>query len=239
MRTPGNDIDLAAGFLFTEGIVERPEQIISVREAAGTKITERGNIVEVVLAPDVKLDLESAQRNFFAASSCGICGKASIESVRRRGVRAVNSDFRMSPEVLCKLPETLRASQEVFSRTGGLHAAGLFDRDGALFVEREDIGRHNAVDKIVGWALRENRLPLAEGVLVVSGRGGFEIIQKAAVAGIPVVASVSACSSLAVRLAREVGMTLAGFLRGQRFVVYSGGERLGLAAENVSLPARP
>ena len=239
MRTPGNDIDLAAGFLFTEGIVERPEQIISVREAAGTKITERGNIVEVVLAPDVKLDLENAQRNFFAASSCGICGKASIESVRRRGIRYVNRDFRMSPDVLCKLPETLRASQEVFSRTGGLHASGLFGREGALLVEREDIGRHNAVDKIVGWALRENRLPLAEGVLVVSGRGGFEIIQKAAVAGIPVLASVSACSSLAVRLAREVGMTLAGFLRGQRFVVYAGGERLGLAAENVSLPARP
>jgi FdhD protein len=146
MRTPGNDIDLAAGFLFTEGIVERPEQIISVREAAGTKITERGNIVEVVLAPDVELDLECAQRNFFAASSCGICGKASIESVRRRGVRPVNPDFRMSPKVLCQLPETLRASQEVFSRTGGLHAAGLFDREGALLVEREDIGRHNAVD---------------------------------------------------------------------------------------------
>ena len=239
MRTPGNDFELAAGFLFTEGIVERPEQIVSIREAAGAKFTEHGNVIEVELAPDVKVDLESAQRNFFAASSCGICGKASIESVRRRGVRAVNPDFRISPEVLCRLPETLRASQEVFSRTGGLHAAGLFDRDGALLVEREDIGRHNAVDKIVGWAVRENRLPLAECVLVVSGRGGFEIIQKAAVAGIPVVASVSACSSLAVRLAREVGMTLAGFLRGQRFIVYAGGERLGLATENISLPARP
>lgn len=239
MRTPGNDFELAAGFLVTEGIVERPEQIISIREAAGAKFTERGNIVEVELAPDVQLDLNSAQRNFFAASSCGICGKASIESVRQRGVRTVNPNFRMSPEVLCRLPETLRASQEVFSRTGGLHAAGLFDKDGALLVEREDIGRHNAVDKIVGWAVRSNRMPLAECVLIVSGRGGFEIIQKAAMAGIPVVASVSACSSLAVRLAREVGMTLAGFLRGQRFVVYAGGERLGLATENFSLPAQP
>ena len=238
MRTPGHDFDLAAGFLYTEGIVERPEQIVSIGEAAGAKFTERGNIVEVELAPGVTLDLESTQRNFFAASSCGICGKASIDSVRNRGVRSVNPDFRISPEILCKLPETLRASQEVFSRTGGLHAAGLFDREGALLVEREDIGRHNAVDKIVGWAVRANRMPLGECVLVVSGRGGFEIIQKAAMAGIPVVASVSACSSLAVRLAREVGMTLAGFLRGQRFVVYSGGERLGFAAKNISLPAR-
>jgi FdhD protein len=239
MRTPGHDFELAAGFLFTEGIVERPEQIVSICEAVGVKFTERGNIVEVALAPGVELDLESMQRNFFAASSCGICGKASIDSVRRRGVRAVNPDFRMSPENLCRLPETLRASQEVFSRTGGLHAAGLFDRDGALLVEREDIGRHNAVDKIVGWAVRENRMPLAECALIVSGRGGFEIIQKAAVAGIPVVASVSACSSLAVRLAREVGMTLAGFLRGQRFVVYAGGERLGLAPRTDSLRLDP
>ena len=238
MRTPGHDFDLAAGFLYTEGIVERPEQIVSIGEAAGAKFTERGNIVEVELAPGVTLDLESTQRNFFAASSCGICGKASIDSVRNRGVRSVNPDFRISPEILCRMPETLRASQEVFSRTGGLHAAGLFDREGALLVEREDIGRHNAVDKIVGWAVRANRMPLSECVLVVSGRGGFEIIQKAAMARIPVVASVSACSSLAVRLAREVGMTLAGFLRGQRFVVYSGGERLGFAAKNISLPAR-
>ena len=232
MRTPGNDFELAAGFLFTEGLVERPEQIVSIREATAAKFTERGNIVVVELAPEVKLDHESLQRNFFAASSCGICGKASIDSVRRRGIRGISPDFRMSPETLCRLPETLRASQEIFGRTGGLHAAGLFDRHGALLVEREDIGRHNAVDKIVGWALRERRVPLAECALIVSGRGGFEIIQKAAVAGIPVVASVSACSSLAVRLARDVGLTLAGFLRGQRFVVYAGEERLGLVARN-------
>ena len=144
----------------------------------------------------------------------------------------------MSPEVLCALPETLRASQKIFSRTGGLHAAGLFNRDGVLLVEREDIGRHNAVDKIVGWAVLEKRVPLTDCALLVSGRGGFEIVQKAAVAGIPVVASVSACSSLAVRLARETGMTLAGFLRGRRFVLYSRGERLGLGAENISLPAQ-
>jgi len=238
MRTPGNDFELAAGFLFTEGVVESPEQLVAIREAAGTKITERGNVVEIELSPDVKLDLESTQRNFFAASSCGICGKASIESVRRRGIRVVNPSFRMTPEILCALPEKLKASQEVFSRTGGLHAAALFDRSGEMLAEREDIGRHNAVDKIVGWAVRANHVPLSDCALVVSGRGGFEIVQKAAVAGIPLVASVSACSSLAVRLAREVGMTLAGFLRGRRFVVYAGGERLGIAAENVSLPLR-
>ena len=237
MRTPGNDFELAAGFLFTEGIVESPEEIVSIREPAEMKFTERGNIVEVQLTPDAAPDLDGTQRNFFAASSCGICGKASIDSVRNRGVRAVNPQFRMSPEILCRLPETLRAAQEVFSRTGGLHAAALFDKDGALLAEREDIGRHNAVDKIVGWAVSANRVPLSDCALMVSGRGGFEIIQKAAMAGIPLVASVSACSSLAVRLAREVGMTLVGFLRGRRFVVYAGGERLGLAAEGFSLPA--
>jgi len=239
MRTPGHDFELAAGFLFTEGIVRRADQIVSIGEPAEAKFTERGNIVEVDLAPEIEVDLAATKRNFFAASSCGICGKASIDSVRSRGVRAVNPDFRMTPEILCRLPETLRASQEVFSRTGGLHAAALFDRDGALLVEREDIGRHNAVDKIVGWAVRENRLPLAESVLMVSGRGGFEIIQKAAMAGIPILASVSACSSLAGRLAREVGMTLAGFLRGQRFVVYAGEERLGLAPQDVFSPFAP
>jgi FdhD protein len=238
MRTPGNDLELAAGFVFTEGIVERADQIVAVREAAETKITERGNVVEVELAPDVELDLESSRRNFFAASSCGICGKASIESVRRRGVRPVNRNFQMSPEILCGLPEKLRACQAVFARTGGLHAAAIFTHEGGMLAEREDIGRHNAVDKIAGWAVRQNRVPLADCALIVSGRGGFEIVQKAAVAGIPVVASVSACSSLAVRLARDVGMTLVGFLRGRRFVVYAGGERLGIAAENASQPAR-
>jgi FdhD protein len=238
MRTPGNDLELAAGFLFTEGIVESAGHIAAIREAVETKITERGNIVEAELSQDVNLDLESSQRNFFAASSCGICGKASIESVRRRGIRSVNRNFQMSPEILCRLPEKLRESQAVFARTGGLHAAALFDLKGEMLAEREDIGRHNAVDKIIGWAIRQNRVTLADCALIVSGRGGFEIVQKAAVAGIPVVASVSACSSLAVRLAREVGMTLAGFLRGRRFVVYAGGERLGIAAGSVSLPAR-
>ncbi|MFZ0213940.1 MAG: formate dehydrogenase accessory sulfurtransferase FdhD [Candidatus Acidiferrales bacterium] len=226
MRTPGHDLELAAGFLFTEGLIQTREQIISIDHATECKATERGNIVQAELSPDVVLDLEKTQRNFFATSSCGICGKASIESVRARGVRPANSQFRVDPEVLCRVPEALRAGQQIFGRTGGLHAAGLFDTNGKLIIGREDIGRHNAVDKIVGWALLQGRLPLSNCMLMVSGRGGFEIIQKAAVAGVPVVASVSACSSLAVQFAREMGMTLIGFLRGTRFVVYCGDERV-------------
>lgn len=244
MRTPGNDLELAAGFLFTEGIIERADQIVSIEHATECKATERGNIVEVKLAGNVQLDLEKALRNFFSASSCGICGKASIDAVRARGVRPANTNFRVTPETICAMPEKLRARQQIFGRTGGLHAAGLFSASGELLAEREDIGRHNAVDKIVGWALRERchahageqaprqgaptggHLPLAECVLLVSGRGGFEIVQKAAMAGVPVVASVSACSSLAVQFAREMRMTLIGFLRGKRFVIYCGHERV-------------
>lgn len=238
MRTPGHDIELAAGFLFTEGIIQRCEQIVSLDHADDCKPAERGNIIQVELTDDVGLDLESTQRNFFASSSCGICGKASIESVRARGIRALNQHLRVDVEAFCRIPDTLRSAQQIFGRTGGLHAAGLFDASGKLLAEREDIGRHNAVDKIIGWALREKRVPLSENILMVSGRGGFEIIQKAAMAGLPVVASVSACSSLAVRFAREVGMTLVGFLRGKRFVVYSGGERLGVAMEQASSSAK-
>jgi FdhD protein len=238
MRTPGDDLDLATGFLFTEGLIERREQIVSIQHATKCKSAERGNIVQAELASDVNLNLESLQRNFFAGSSCGICGKASIEAVRARGVRPPNPNFRVQPDVIRRLPDSLRARQQIFGRTGGLHAAGAFTANGELIVEREDIGRHNAVDKIVGWALREGKLPLSECVLMVSGRGGFEIVQKAAMAGAPVVASVSACSSLAVQFAREMGMALIGFLRDRRFVVYSGSERLGLAVEAASWPTK-
>ncbi len=231
MRTPGDDLDLAAGFLFTEGLIERHEQILSIEHATECKATERGNIVQVKLSADAALDLEKTWRNFFAASSCGICGKASIDAVRARGVKPPNRDFRASPEMICAMPEKLRSKQQIFGRTGGLHAAGLFNAKGELIVEREDIGRHNAVDKIVGWALRDGKLPFSECVLMVSGRGGFEIVQKAAMAGVPVLASVSACSSLAVQFAREIGMTLIGFLRDRRFLVYAGDERLSLTNE--------
>jgi len=227
MRTPGHDLELAAGFLFTEGLVQRRAQIITLDEEPRDGEENRGNIVRVELAPESTPDFEKMRRHFFAASSCGICGKASIDSVRARTLEPPNPDFRLDPEVLVRLPEALRASQAVFGRTGGLHAAALFDASGGLLVLREDIGRHNAVDKVIGWALLENRVPLGQAVLLVSGRGGFEIVQKAIVAGLPVVASVSAPSSLAVQLARELHLTFIGFLRGRRFVIYAGEERIG------------
>jgi len=229
MRTPGHDLELAAGFLFTEGLIESGDQIASIEYARNTKPPEAGNIVQVQLRGR-SLDLRRMRRNFFAASSCGICGKASIDSVRVRGIAPPNARLRVAPETLCRLPEALRNAQAIFGRTGGLHAAALFDARGTLVVLREDVGRHNAVDKVAGWALLGKRLPLADYVLMVSGRGGFEIVQKAAVAGLPVVASVSAPSGLAVQLARELGLTLVGFLRGRRFIVYSGEERLELNA---------
>ena len=229
MRTPGHDLELTAGFLFTEGLIKKREQIVSLEYVKTKPATRQAsdNIVRVRLKG---VSLKSAQlhRNFFRSSSCGVCGKASIDAVMARGIRRPNPNFALDPAVLCTFPDTLKAAQSIFDRTGGLHAAGLFDAQGKLIVLREDVGRHNAVDKVVGWALLsgEVRLPLADYALMVSGRGGFEIIQKALLAGVPLVASVSAPSSLAVRLAREAGMTLVGFLRGRRFLVYSREERL-------------
>lgn len=223
MRTPGHDRELAAGFLWTEGLIESPDEIGALREAPVDGIS-KSNLVEVELQ-GAEFDPESLKRNFYAASSCGICGKASIEAIRVRGLARPNADFKIAPELLCQLPDRLRERQQVFGRTGGLHAAALFDAAGELLVAREDVGRHNAVDKAIGWALLEKLLPLSSHVLVVSSRGGFEIVQKALTAGLPAVASVSAPSSLAVKLAREFGLTLVGFLRERRFVVYSGEKR--------------
>jgi FdhD protein len=223
MRTPGHDLELAAGFLITEGIVESSAQIADMKLVQAQNGT-KSNIVQVELTGSL-FDPAQLQRNFFAASSCGICGKASIDAIRMRGLQQPNPHFRIHAETLCGFPDTLRAEQAVFSRTGGLHAAALFNAEGRLLAVREDIGRHNAVDKIVGWALRGKQLPLDRHVLLVSGRGGFEIVQKALAAGIPLLASVSAPSSLAVKLARELGLTLVGFLRGRRFVIYSGAFR--------------
>ncbi|MGD0631714.1 MAG: formate dehydrogenase accessory sulfurtransferase FdhD [Terracidiphilus sp.] len=220
MRTPGHDFELSAGFLLTEGIIESADQLACLRAVAPEKGT-KSNVVDAELR-DTVFRVGDLQRNFFSASSCGICGKASINAIRARGLRPPDRGFRVDPEILCRMPEALRSEQEVFSRTGGLHAAALFDATGKLVVLREDIGRHNAVDKITGWALMQKKLPLSQHVMLVSGRGGFEIVQKALAAGIPILASVSAPSSLAVKLAREMGLTLIGFLRGRRFVVYSG-----------------
>ncbi len=235
MRTPGNDRELAAGFLYTEGLIHAAEEIASLRQESrngslGSMLDEghEGNIVRVELRRGVKINLERLRRNFYAASSCGVCGKRSIEAVRVRRIERPNPALRIDPRGLCPLPGALRSAQTLFGRTGGLHAAALFSPLGNLVVLREDVGRHNAVDKVIGWALLHGRLPLSRSVMMVSGRGGFEIVQKACMAGIPVLASVSAPSSLAVKLARELNLTLIGFLRGERFVVYAGEERLGL-----------
>lgn len=226
MRTPGNDLELAAGFLLTEGLINTREQILKLDSIVDEGHANRDNIVRADLSPDAAPDMEKMRRHFFAASSCGICGKASIDAVRSKALRAPNMNFRVARELLLALPDSLRSAQAVFGRTGGLHAAAIVDSNGNLLAVREDIGRHNAVDKVIGWALLENRVPLTDSLLFVSGRSGFEIVQKAIVAGLPVVASVSAPSSLAVQLARELHLTLVGFLRGRRFVIYSGEERI-------------
>lgn len=228
MRTPGHDAELAVGFLLTEGLIAGRDDVRGIHADA-----ESGNVVDIALRPGLHVDFERLSRHVFAASSCGICGKASIDAIRVSRRRALAEGVRVEADVLRGMPDVLRAEQTVFGRTGGLHAAGLFDLDGRLLAIREDVGRHNAVDKIIGHAVLnadgDGLAALTRSVLVVSGRGGFEIIQKALVAAIPIVAAVSAPSSLAVNLARETGQTLIGFLRGQRFVIYAGESRVGLA----------
>ncbi|MGH9733143.1 MAG: formate dehydrogenase accessory sulfurtransferase FdhD [Candidatus Acidiferrales bacterium] len=242
MRTPGHDTELAAGFLFTEGLVSQREDILKLAAdeddeeptASGSATADGQNIVFVELAPSAAFDPEKMRRNFFAASSCGICGKTSIDAIRSRSLRAPNPDFRIDPGFLVRVPDSVRTAQAVFGRTGGLHAAALIGQAGNVLVVREDIGRHNAVDKVIGWALLKNRSALRQSILFVSGRGGFEIVQKAIVAGVPVVACVSAPSSLAVQLARELQLTLVGFLRERRFVIYAGEERVVTAAPRLA-----
>jgi FdhD protein len=226
MRTPGDDFELAAGFLHAEGIVDRREDIARISFGRGPDGSLSGNVVEVALRRDRAVDLGALQRHFVAASSCGVCGRTSVDALRARETPPPNARFRITPDLLTHLPVVLHAAQRVFGRTGGLHAAGLFEANGKLVAAREDIGRHNAVDKVIGDAVLHGRLPLSERVLLVSGRGGFEIVQKAIVAGVPVLASVSAPSSLAVQLAREGGLSLVGFLRDRRFVVYSHANRV-------------
>lgn len=232
MRTPGHDFDLVAGFLVAEGVIGTPDELVGLRYCAGADATGENsyNIVDAALAPGLRAPA-SLHRNLLTTSACGICGRDTIEAVRTRSRWPVAGDAVTVPaEVLYGLPDTLRAAQRTFETTGGLHAAGLFDAAGGLLCAREDVGRHNAVDKVVGWALREGRLPLAESVLMVSGRASFELTQKAAMAGIPVLAAVSAPSSLAVDLADELGLTLIGFLRGRRANVYTRAERITTGA---------
>jgi FdhD protein len=229
MRTPGDDFDLAAGFLVSEGVIHAADDVTAIRYCAGATADGGNtyNVVDLVLAPGVAAPDASLERNFYTTSSCGLCGKASLDAVRTSAAWSVAEDpLRVGPEVLTALPDRLRAAQRVFDSTGGLHAAGLFSGDGELLCLREDVGRHNAVDKVVGHALRSGMLPLRGTVLMVSGRASFELVQKAAMAAIPVLAAVSAPSSLAVDLAAESGLTLVGFLRGTSMNVYTGTERL-------------
>ncbi|HKG49161.1 MAG TPA: formate dehydrogenase accessory sulfurtransferase FdhD [Actinomycetales bacterium] len=233
MRTPGDDFDLALGFLVTEGLVAGAGEVSTLMHCQdeGEDGRPTYNVVDVVLQPGVALPDVSLERSFYTTSSCGVCGKASLDAVRLRTPYDVATDAtHWSPELLVTLPDALRSHQKVFDRTGGLHAAGLFAASGELLAVREDVGRHNAVDKLVGWAAREQRLPLTGCVLMVSGRASFELTQKALMAGIPCLAAVSAPSSLAVDLATEAGMTLVGFLRPPRMTVYAGEQRLGVAA---------
>lgn len=229
MRTPGHDVELATGFLVSEGVASAAGDVNTARYCAGTDDDGHNtyNVLDVSLAPGVAPPDPSLERNFYTTSSCGLCGKASIDAVRTRSVFEPGSrEFRMDPAMLATLPDKLRDRQEVFEKTGGLHAAGLFDSRGELLVVREDVGRHNAVDKVVGWALQDGRLPLRDTVLMVSGRVSFELVQKAMMAGIPMMTAVSAPSSLAVEMAAEAGMTVVGFLRGESMVVYCGEERI-------------
>lgn len=226
MRTPGHDFELAAGFLVTEGVVERPEHIRAIRYCTGDE-AQRYNVLDVELTHAARARSAGAVRNFVTTSACGLCGKTNIDSVRHRARFDVAADpVTLSPSLLATLPDRLRTAQRGFDRTGGLHAAGLFDSHGELLCLREDVGRHNAFDKVIGRAALDGELPLRSRIILASGRASFELTQKALMAGIPILAAVSAPSNLAVDLAQETGMTLVGFLRGETMNVYAGAHRV-------------
>lgn len=230
MRTPGSDVELAQGFLLTEGVISRRGDVLTVQYCRGAETadgTNTYNVLDVTLHPDVPPPDTDVTRNFYTTSSCGVCGKASLEAVRLSSRYSPGDDpATVSRAALTAMPAQLRAAQKVFASTGGLHAAALFTADGTLLVVREDVGRHNAVDKVIGWALEANRIPLGGTVLLVSGRASFELTQKAVMAGIPVLAAVSAPSSLAVDLATQSGLTLIAFLRGDSMNIYSRADRV-------------
>lgn len=223
MRTPGHDAELACGFLVSEGLLKRREDVVEVAHCQTGEQAHLGNILNVFVAPSVDVKFDDLTRHVFASSSCGLCGKATIESVHQR-FAPIEKPVSLGADVIRSLPGKLRAAQEQFDKTGGLHAAGIFDEKGNLLVAREDVGRHNAVDKVIGWGFLNSTFPFANHALMVSGRASFEIMQKALAARIPLVAAVSAPSSLAVEFARESGQTLVGFLRGESFNIYSGDE---------------
>jgi FdhD protein len=226
MRTPGADFELAAGFLYGEGVVSSPEDIKRISYCVDVDAEQQYNIVNVELREGRAYDLRPLERHFHTSSACGVCGKASLEQLELRGCPVIPPGPRMPAEKIYALPGKLREAQGLFEATGGLHAAALFDADGELVALKEDVGRHNATDKLVGWALLEGRLPLSDHAVMVSGRSSFEILQKCLTAGVPIVCAISAPSSLAVEVARRFDITLVGFLRGNRFNVYSAPERV-------------
>ncbi|MDB4904489.1 MAG: sulfurtransferase FdhD [Mucilaginibacter sp.] len=227
MRTPGHDAELASGFLFTEGIVRYQEEIADVDHCFIACAENKENVIQVSLKEGIMPHLQNTERNFYTTSSCGVCGKGSINAIRTvSNFTQTKDDFQIDSELLYQLPDILSRHQAVFADTGGLHASALFSRDGNLLLVREDVGRHNALDKLIGAALGKNWLPLNKSILLLSGRASFELVQKAAMAGINIIASVGAPSSLAVQLAEEFNITLAGFLRNQRFNIYTAAHRI-------------
>lgn len=240
MRTPGDDAELATGFLYTEGIIKSAEQIKQIRHCGlkvgkGSGTLDRAgslnsNTIRVDLAEGVEVDLQRLNRHFYTSSSCGVCGKSSIEALHTGAAKIADGGKpKVDPATIHKLPARLRAAQPTFEKTGGLHASGLFTADGSLDILREDVGRHNALDKVIGAKLLAGELPLADRIILVSGRASFELVQKALMAGVPILAAVGAPSSLAVELAREFGMTLIGFVRDDRFNIYCGKGRIAKA----------
>ena len=236
MRTPGEDAELAVGFLFTEGILTSTDQIKEIRHCGLRVGRARGlidraaalnsNTIRVDLSEGVDIDLKRLERHFYTSSSCGVCGKSSIEALHTGAKRIENDGLKIDAGLIHRMPEALLARQQAFEKTGGLHASALFNENGTLDLVREDVGRHNALDKMIGAKLLAGQLPLNESILLVSGRASFELVQKALMAGIPILAAVGAPSSLAVELAREFGMTLIGFVRDDRFNIYCGGQRV-------------
>ncbi|MDE5072688.1 MAG: formate dehydrogenase accessory sulfurtransferase FdhD [Trichodesmium sp. St5_bin8] len=228
MRTPGADFDLAAGFLYIEGVIKNQEDIAKISYCVDPKVDgkQRQNIINVSLKSELNPNLTTLERHFLTTSACGVCGKASIESLQIKGFSAIPLGLEVSPEIIYSLPDKLNTAQRVFKSTGGLHAAGLFNSEGKLLKLREDVGRHNALDKLIGSEFLAGELPLNNLMVMVSGRSSFEILQKCITAGLPIVCAVSAPSSLAVEIAKRFNITLVGFLRGRKFNIYSGVERI-------------
>ena len=226
MRTPGHDLELTTGFLFTEGIIRSFKDIISIQHCVQVKEEEAGNVVRAELSSMLPIDEQRWSRHFYVSSSCGVCGKSSMEAVKATGCPILNSNMEVAAETIHQLPDKLRETQIVFEHTGGLHAAALFDAEGNLLMMREDVGRHNAMDKLIGASLAAGWVPLQNYMILLSGRASFELVQKSLMAGIPLLAAVGAPSSLAVNLAREFNMTLLGFVRHHRFNIYTGANRI-------------